>query len=127
MIGLIGKINRAVNEAIKYTADTEDKWQSPDETVKRGKGDCEDYAILKMSMLEPFTECELAYTYADGVTHMILLCDGYVLDNLTNELKLLKDTEYQIVYKINESGHIAALGGDYGRAKARKFEEAKEV
>ncbi len=124
MIGLIGKINRAVNESIKYTADTEDKWQSPEETVKRGKADCEDYATLKMSMLESFTVCELAYTYADGVPHMILLCDGYVLDNITSELKLLEDTEYEIQYKINESGYIAALGGDYGRAKARKFEDA---
>jgi len=124
MISLIAKINRAANEAIKYTPDVEDKWQSPEETADRGKGDCEDTATFKMSMLESFTKCELAYVYADGVPHMILICNGYVLDNLTDEIKLLEDTGYDVVYRINESGHIASRDGSFGRAKSRKFEEA---
>ena len=31
---------------IKYSPDTEDWWQSPQETLKNGSGDCEDRAIL---------------------------------------------------------------------------------
>lgn len=49
-------VNATVNRTISYARDTgpsgpEDRWASPGETVSLGKGDCEDYAILKMAVL----------------------------------------------------------------------------
>jgi predicted transglutaminase-like cysteine proteinase len=48
----VGLINRAVNLAIVPVADAvqwgaEDHWSSPFETLRTGRGDCEDYAIVK--------------------------------------------------------------------------------
>lgn len=36
---------------IKYVADEEEYWQTPEETVKLKTGDCEDFAILAMHVL----------------------------------------------------------------------------
>lgn len=48
----IKSVNRNVNQAIRYVSDFEqhgvaDRWSSPLTTLAAGKGDCEDYAILK--------------------------------------------------------------------------------
>ncbi len=51
-LALAGFINRAVNLAITPTADMKqwgvpDRWSPPLETLSTGRGDCEDYAIIK--------------------------------------------------------------------------------
>lgn len=48
----VKSVNRDVNQAIRYVSDFEqhgvaDRWSSPLTTLAAGKGDCEDYAILK--------------------------------------------------------------------------------
>jgi|SRR5581483_7380189 len=53
----LGAINRAVNLAIAAMTDlaqygVEDVWSSPLETLTTRKGDCEDYAILKIAVLQ---------------------------------------------------------------------------
>jgi predicted transglutaminase-like cysteine proteinase len=50
-------INHWVNAHIAFAADrsrrgTADQWASARETLRRGAGDCEDYAIAKMKLLE---------------------------------------------------------------------------
>lgn len=50
------RVNELVNVAITYTTDLAndgqlDKWSAPLATLKLGKGDCEDYAILKYRVL----------------------------------------------------------------------------
>ncbi len=50
------RVNQLVNLAIAYTTDLSthgqlDKWSAPLATLKLGKGDCEDYAILKYRLL----------------------------------------------------------------------------
>jgi predicted transglutaminase-like cysteine proteinase len=51
----LGEVNRAINLAIRFTSDAVqhgvDVWASPLETVSSGRGDCEDYAILKITAL----------------------------------------------------------------------------
>lgn len=52
----LGAANRAVNLAVASTTDmaqhgAEDVWSSPLETLTTRKGDCEDYAILKIAVL----------------------------------------------------------------------------
>jgi predicted transglutaminase-like cysteine proteinase len=54
----VGWINRAVNLAIIPTSDeaqwgVADRWSAPFETLQTGRGDCEDYAIVKyLALLE---------------------------------------------------------------------------
>jgi predicted transglutaminase-like cysteine proteinase len=52
----VGMINRAVNRAISPVSDdtqwgVSDHWSGPFETLQSGRGDCEDYAILKYAAL----------------------------------------------------------------------------
>jgi len=46
----IAKLDIFLNK-IKPFADTKDYWQTPEETLNRGKGDCEDYSILAQDIL----------------------------------------------------------------------------
>lgn len=51
----IGIVNRDINLAIKFVPDIEqygvsDYWASPTESLSRGAGDCEDYAIAKFAV-----------------------------------------------------------------------------
>lgn len=50
-------VNATVNALVRYTPDRAangkiDNWADPAETVRRGAGDCEDYAILKLAALK---------------------------------------------------------------------------
>jgi predicted transglutaminase-like cysteine proteinase len=52
----VGLINRAVDLAIRPTSDeaqwrVSDHWSTPFETLRSGRGDCEDYAIVKYVVL----------------------------------------------------------------------------
>ena len=38
-------------DKIEYTSDKSDYWQTPEETLNRGKGDCEDFARLVLDIL----------------------------------------------------------------------------
>jgi predicted transglutaminase-like cysteine proteinase len=99
----VGEVNRAVNLAIAYRPDPDgvDTWNSPLETFAHGNGDCEDYAIAKMSVL-----LELGFRDEDlrlvpvrnvrsGEDHMVLgvrFDDGWlVLDSVG--FALARDTE----------------------------------
>src|SRR5690606_4262201 len=53
---IFDRVNRWVNQNIAYQGDDRnyglrDYWASPAETLETMRGDCEDYAILKMHML----------------------------------------------------------------------------
>ena len=57
-LSIINQLNtveklRNYMEKIEYIAEKIlwDKWQTPIETIKRGKGDCEDFAILAVDVL----------------------------------------------------------------------------
>ncbi|WP_244512682.1 transglutaminase-like cysteine peptidase [Ensifer sp. LC163] len=99
----ISGINRTVNRLVRYQPDAEnygskDYWATPAEILGRGKGDCEDYAILKMAALKAaglpaeamaivvlrdvrrnFYHAVLAITTSQG---------HFILDNLSDEVKL---------------------------------------
>jgi predicted transglutaminase-like cysteine proteinase len=52
----VARVNRSVNQRIRYVSDLEqhgvaDRWSSPLATMAVGRGDCEDYAILKLAVL----------------------------------------------------------------------------
>ena len=52
----IGNLNRTINYAIRYVSDLQqhgvlDLWSAPLATLASGKGDCEDFAIIKLMAL----------------------------------------------------------------------------
>lgn len=107
--GLTGKdriaqleaVNRYVNDRVSFLDDQvqfgrADVWSSASETLRRRKGDCEDYAIAKMKMLKHagFTDRDLYVVIVRDLVrrndHAVLVAraDGrmYVLDNGTDKL-----------------------------------------
>jgi predicted transglutaminase-like cysteine proteinase len=52
----LGAVNRYVNSRVSFVDDsrqfhTADLWSAASDTLRRGRGDCEDYAIAKLQML----------------------------------------------------------------------------
>lgn len=87
----IDDVNLFWNLNIEYKADPSapspknqrDYWQTPEETLLKGTGDCEDYAIAKFFDLKTL-ELEPWLGYGkdeDNQWHMVCLCEGRVLDN----------------------------------------------
>jgi len=95
------RVNLWVNRQIAYVDDDRnyrqrDFWATADETVARGRGDCEDYAILKMHMLraagiaEDRMKLVLLRDMAINADHAFLLVRStagwVVLDNMTDRI-----------------------------------------
>lgn len=111
-------VNRFFNENTQYKPDAElygqdEYWASPVETVMSGAGDCEDYAIAKFFTLRnlgvPAGKLRLAYSLVeDGQRHMVLIYtpeqgEGFVLDNLTNQLIALDARDgLKVVYSFDD-------------------------
>lgn len=48
----LGVFNRLINQIVRYTEDNgQDEWASAADTLRTGRGDCEDIAILKLQLL----------------------------------------------------------------------------
>jgi len=113
----LAQINRDWNLFVTYKTDTlKDHWQSPDETLKLGTGDCEDISIAKMLDPEIYTavpaeRLRLSYVHTpDGQPHMVLTIgkgpDSLVLDNLFDEIKTLSESGYRPVYQLDAAGRV---------------------
>ena len=102
----VGLINRAVDLAISASSDeaqwhVPDHWSAPFETLQSGRGDCEDYAILKyLALLEAgISEDDVKIIIVKNVfpneSHAMVATrvDGewLILDNRT--LTLVRDTD----------------------------------
>ena len=102
----VGLINRAVDLAISPTSDetqwgTPDHWSAPFETLQSGRGDCEDYAIVKyLALLEAgISEDNVRIVILKNVfpneDHAVLAVsvdnEWLILDNRT--LSLVRDTD----------------------------------
>lgn len=98
---LLARVNRWVNGEIAYVSDQQnygqsDVWATAEQTLARGKGDCEDFAILKMQMLRaagvPTSSMKLVLMrdLAANADHAILLVQTkagkLVLDNTTDRV-----------------------------------------
>ena len=94
-------VNRYVNDRVRFVDDQvqfgrADVWMSASETLRRGKGDCEDYAIAKMQMLRRagFADRDLYVVIVRDLVrradHAVLVARAngrmYVLDNGTDKL-----------------------------------------
>jgi predicted transglutaminase-like cysteine proteinase len=105
----LGKINRAVNLAIRPASDWAqygyaDFWASPLQTLASGAGDCEDYAIVKFVALRvlgmPETDLRLMIVRDDrhSTEHAVVAVrDGQgwlILDNRTMFIVNAEDARY---------------------------------
>lgn len=100
----LDKVNTFFNATLKYVEDSDlwgvkDYWATPVETLCRGAGDCEDYAIAKYFTLKamgvPEEKLNIAYVKALQLnkSHMVLTYAGkpgeepLILDNLVDAIK----------------------------------------
>lgn len=73
---------------IKYQREpaAADLWQSPAETLRAGKGDCEDYAILERALLKAIgyradqLTLIVAHDLAVAMDHAVIFCGEHFLD-----------------------------------------------
>lgn len=95
-------VSASVNQMVTYRTDQEshgqlDHWSTPNETLRRSSGDCEDYAVLKMAILArlgiPMSAMEIVVVKDTSrrLFHAVLsvaLEDGsLILDNMTDAVE----------------------------------------
>lgn len=117
----IHAINNFINRALVYRTDQEqhgrhDHWAGPRESLYRGAGDCEDYALAKFVALRamgiPDTQLRLVYArlLPSGEAHMVLYyrpigSSPLVLDNISNHILPANERrDLRTIYSFNESG-----------------------
>lgn len=96
------RVSASVNALVSYRTDEQnhgrlDQWSTPNETLRRGSGDCEDYAILKMAILArlgiPITAMEIVVVKDTSrrLYHAVLAVAledrSLILDNMTNAVE----------------------------------------
>lgn len=131
-------VNSYVNRSIKYKTDTAmhgrlDKWSLPSETLKRGAGDCEDYAILKMGILSKLGVPKKAMSVIvlkdtdRQLYHAVLAVrtnvGTFILDNARN--KIMKDTQiasYKPLYSVGAAGNYV-----FGYKRSERTQVASNV
>lgn len=110
-------INTTVNRLVRYQPDAQnygakDYWASPDQILARGKGDCEDYAILKMAALKEAglpTQAMSIVVLRDtrrNLFHAVLAITTskghFILDNLSDQVKLDRTLpHYQPLFSVS--------------------------
>jgi predicted transglutaminase-like cysteine proteinase len=113
-------VNRRVNALVRYTSDRElygraDHWATLSETVRNAAGDCEDYAIAKMWMLNalgvPLADMQVVALNdrRRGLDHAVLAVEigerTWILDNVHDQV--LEDRRighYQPVFSVSAKG-----------------------
>ncbi|MDN3922837.1 transglutaminase-like cysteine peptidase [Roseateles violae] len=126
----LAQINDFFNRRIAFAEDSEvwgrvDYWASPLESLAKGRGDCEDYAIAKYFSLVaagmPVAKLRMVYVRAllDGrsVAHMVLAyyaqpgAEPLILDNLVPELRpASRRADLQPVFSFNSEGLWDGVG-----------------
>lgn len=112
--------NRLINTAISYASDLSlhgrpDKWSPPLATLKLGKGDCEDYAILKYRLLTEAgvstkdLRIVLVRDTAVRIDHAVLAARTgdrwFILDNRRSGFYLERDLpHYMPLFALNQDG-----------------------
>jgi predicted transglutaminase-like cysteine proteinase len=124
---MIARINSAVNAEIAPATDREmwgieERWDFP----INGRGDCEDYVLLKRArlMAEGFPRQALLITVVtdlqgDGHAVLTLKTDrgDFILDNMNDDVKLWRETPYGYVKRqsqIDQNGWVSLRTGETG-------------
>lgn len=118
----LDNINLFVNRNTKYVADVLgwnklDYWQTPEETERLGRGDCEDYALLKAKKLllaganqEAMRLLIVEPRHDPKSRHAVLAVNTIVDSGILWWKKpvtvtLLADNMWNTLYTLRESGH----------------------
>jgi predicted transglutaminase-like cysteine proteinase len=119
LVEKVGIVNTLVNSTIRYRSDRSlygklDYWAAPEEILSRSSGDCEDFAILKMTALMraglPANSLSLVVLRDTdrGVFHAVLAVatssGSFILDN--TRAKVVKDSDlpnYQPLYSLSQA------------------------
>lgn len=109
-MGVINRVNRAVNASITPKTEKVEKW-----TLEPMYGDCEDYAITKRHRLIraviPAGSLRIAVvTIPSGERHAILIirtdAGDLVMDNLTSKVKKFSSTGYRMMWMASSNPAI---------------------
>ena len=123
-------VNSYFNQRIAFRDDMEvwgviDYWASPLESLDKGRGDCEDYAIAKYFTLVaagmPVAKLRMVYVRArlggKSLAHMVLAyydqpgAEPLILDNLIGEVRPASArTDLQPVFSFNTEGLWQGVG-----------------
>ncbi len=146
-------VNGHFNRRIAFAEDTvvwqqADFWASPIETLAKGEGDCEDYAIAKYFSLVaagvPVASLRLVYVRAilaalptvpaRSVAHMVLAYyperseDPLILDNLVQEIKpASRRADLTPVFSFNSEGLWQGAGQDSAGDPLLRLSRWREV
>lgn len=113
-------VNAIVNAHVTYRRDADnygvvDHWATPGETLERGSGDCEDYAILKMALLArlgvPASSMSVVVLRDErrDVFHAVLSLrtnrGHLILDNVRDRVLMDRDLPHYLpLYSISAAG-----------------------
>ena len=126
----LGLLNGFFNQRIEFRSDLEvwgqiDYWASPLESLDKGRGDCEDYAIAKYFSLVsagvPVAKLRLVYVRAllggRSLAHMVLAyyaqpgAEPLILDNLVPDVRPASQRpDLQPVFSFNSEGLWQGVG-----------------
>ncbi|WP_308296404.1 transglutaminase-like cysteine peptidase [Rhizobacter sp. J219] len=143
-------VNQFFNRRIQFREDTEawgqvDYWASPLESLDRGQGDCEDYAIAKyFSLLAvgmPVAKLRLVYVRAQiggpqGVVqaHMVLAyyaapgAEPMILDNLITDVRpASRRPDLVPVFSFNSEGLWQGVGPQAAGDPAARLSRWREI
>ncbi len=147
------RINDFVNRSIAFDNDIaiwqqDDYWATPLETIGQGRGDCEDFSIIKYVSLRlagvPSKKLRLVYAKARLTTpsepvqqaHMVLAyyatpdSEPLVLDNLDGAIRSAsRRRDLQPVFSFNSDGIFAGISGNgmaaaAGNGRLSRWEDA---
>ena len=130
----LGRVNQQVKTPIEAITDMDhwgvvDRWDYPTD----GKGDCEDYALLKRKLLieAGFPRQALLMTVVrdhQGDGHAVLTVKtnrgDFVLDNLTDKIKPWTETGYKFVKRQSQEdpNTWVSIGGPHPNRCSRRAE-----
>jgi predicted transglutaminase-like cysteine proteinase len=143
LLGKITAVNKAINRLIDYRSDKDiygvlDYWATPKEILGSGRGDCEDFAILKMAALRaaglPADSMALVVlrdssrNFYHAVLAVSTSSNTYVLDNLRDTVLTDKQLpQYQALYSLSMQKawvHGYKRGSEFAMQKRPKSLEA---
>ena len=141
------QINDFINQHIHFEDDISvwqqsDYWATPLETIGQGRGDCEDFAIIKYVALReagiPTSKLRLVYVKATLETrngpmqqaHMVLVyyaspsADPLVLDNLVPEIRpASRRSDLSPIFSFNSAGLWQGTGNNASKSNLSRWQD----
>ncbi len=92
-----------------YRSDDGEMWRFPAETISLGYGDCDDTAILLVSLLDNFTNAYVAAGSYKGYGHAWAQLNGTILDSTYASARPVPDPQDYIPYVLFNDKEVVEL------------------